>query len=88
MIARVGYFDDFDMAGREYVVDTVKAQPGFQGVYHLLDRSSNRALSVSFWDDEEAARSAQNAVGEARRAGGHGGPGPDRTETYEVVRHA
>jgi heme-degrading monooxygenase HmoA len=88
VIARVGYFEGFGLSGRDYVVETVREQPGFQGVYHLLDRSSNRALSVSFWDDEDAAASAQEAVGEARQAGGHGGPGPDRTETYEVIRYA
>jgi heme-degrading monooxygenase HmoA len=86
VIARLGYFDDFDMDDREYVIEAIKNLPGFRGCYHLADIESGRALSVSFWDDEQSAAAGQQAVGEAKRAGGHGGPGPDRVETLTVVR--
>jgi heme-degrading monooxygenase HmoA len=88
MIARLGHFDSFDMTDREYVVEAIKDRPGFRGVYHLVDRESGRALSISFFDSEEDAGAAQRAVGAAREAGGHGGPSPDLVETWEVVRHA
>lgn len=39
-------------------------------------------------DDEDAEASATQAVGRAKKAGGHGGPGPVRVETHDVIRHA
>ena len=88
MIARIGYFENFDFTDREYVVETVRRQPGFQGIFHLVDDESGRAMSVSFFDDDATAAAAQRAVGEAREAGGHGGPSPDRVELWSVVRSA
>lgn len=88
MIARLGYFEQFDFTDREYVVDTVRQQPGFQGIFHLVHPETGRALSVSFFDDDEAAQAAERAVGEARVAGGHGGPSPEQVELWTVVRSA
>ena len=88
MIARIGYFERFDMTDREYVLEAIKARPGFQGVYHLVHTESGRAMSVSFFDTEEDARAAQPAVGAAREAGGHDGPSPACVEAWEVVRYA
>jgi hypothetical protein len=87
LIARIGYFEDFDMTDREYVLEAIKDKPGFQGVYHLMHPESGRALSISFFDTDEDAQAAQQAVGAAREAGGHGGPSPDRVEKWDVVRH-
>ena len=87
MIARIGYFEDFDMTDREYVLEAIKDKPGFQGVYHLMHPESGRALSISFFDTDEDAQAAQQAVGAAREAGGHGGPSRDRVEKWDVVRH-
>jgi hypothetical protein len=87
LIARLGYFEDFDMTDREYVLDAIKDKPGFQGVYHLVDPETGRALSISFFDTDEDAQRAQQAVGVAREAGDHGGPSPDRVETWDVVRY-
>jgi heme-degrading monooxygenase HmoA len=86
MIARIGYFEDFDMTDREYVLEAIKDKPGFQGVYHLVHPDSGRALSISFFDTDEDAQAAQQAVGAAREAGRHGGPSPDRVEKWDVVR--
>ena len=88
MIARIGYFENFDMTDREYVLEAIKDRPGFQGAYHLHDPGTGRALSISFFDSDDDARAAQQAVGAAREAGGHGGPSPDRVEKWEVVRYA
>jgi hypothetical protein len=88
VIARIGYFRDFDMTDREYVLGAIKDRPGFQGVYHLVHPESGRAMSISFFDTEEDAQAAQHAVGAAREAGSHGGPSPDVVETHEVVRYA
>lgn len=87
MIARIGYFEDFDMANREYVVEAIRDRPGFQGVYHLVDPESGRALSISFFDGDEDAQAAQRAVGQAREAAGHGGPSPVRVEKWDVIRY-
>jgi hypothetical protein len=86
VIARIGYFADFDMTDREYVIEALKEKPGFRGVYHLVDPESGRALSISFFESDEDAQAAQAAVGAAREAGGHGGPSPERVERWEVVR--
>ena len=87
LIARLGYFENFDMTDREYVLEAIKDKRGFQGVYHLVDHKTGRALSISFFDSDEDADAAQQAVGAAREAGGHGGPSPDRVEKWEVVRY-
>jgi hypothetical protein len=87
LIARIGYFEDFDMTDREYVLEAIKDKPGFQGVYHLVHRESGRALSISFFDTNENAQATQQAIGAARESGGHGGPSPDRVEKWEVVRY-
>jgi hypothetical protein len=66
LIARIGYFADFDMTDREYVLEAIREKPGFQGVYHLVHRESGRALSISFFETDEDAQVAQQAVGAAR----------------------
>ena len=88
VIARLGYFSDFDMDDREYVLEAIQDAEGFRGAYHLVDRESGRALSISFFDSDTDADAAQKLVGEARKAGGHGGPSPDAVERWEVVRYA
>lgn len=87
MIARVGFFEQFDFADREFVLDVLGSMPGFRGVYHLVDRGSGDALSVRFWDSDAHAGAGQEAVGERFRSGGHGGPGPVRARRFEVVHH-
>jgi hypothetical protein len=87
MIARVGFFENFAFEDREYVLETVSGMPGFMGAYHLVDRSTGEALSVSFWTSEGEAEAAQFAVGEASRTGEHEGPGPSRVQVFEVVEH-
>jgi hypothetical protein len=88
LIARLGYFESFDMTDREYVLEAIKDLAGFRGVYHLVEPGTGRALSISFFDSEDDANAAQQAVGAAREAGGHGGPSPDRVERWEVLRYA
>jgi hypothetical protein len=88
VIARLGYFEEFDMADREYVIEAIEALPRCRGVYHLADRESGRALSVSFFETDADADAAQQAVAAARETGGHGGPSPDRVERWDVVRFA
>ena len=87
MIARLGYFGDFDFTDREYVLEALADLDGFRGVYHLVDPGTGRGLSISLWDSAEEAEAGQEAVGQAARAGGHGGPGPDHVEAWDVVRH-
>ena len=55
MIARVGFFENFDFEDREYVVETVWAMPGFLGIHHLVDPAGGPELSVSLWSDNEHA---------------------------------
>jgi heme-degrading monooxygenase HmoA len=87
VIARVGFFENFDFDDRQFVLAVIGSMPGFRGAYHLVNRDSGEALSVSFWDSDAHADAGQEAVGERFRSGGHGGPGPTRSQRFEVVRH-
>jgi len=87
MVARIAHFNDLDLDARAYALDAVREVHGFLGAYHLADQERGRGLSVSFWDDAEAAKAGEAAVGEARHAGGYESPGPALVETWEVVRH-
>ena len=87
MIARVGFFEEFDFDDREFVLGVIGSMPGFRGVYHLVDHDSGDALSVSLWESDADADAGQEAVGERFRSGGHGGPGPVRARRFEVVHH-
>jgi hypothetical protein len=86
MIARVGYFNGFDLTGRDWVLEALEGAQGFHGGYHVLDEARSDSISISFWDDEASALAGQQIVGAASKAGGHTGPGPDRVQMLRVLR--
>jgi heme-degrading monooxygenase HmoA len=87
MIARIAYFDAFDLAGRDWVLDALEGADGFHGAYHLRDEATGGSISISFWNDEASAASGNGRVAAASQAGGHTGPGPDRVAFLQVLRH-
>ena len=88
MIARVAHFEgqtDRFTKGHayRYVLDAVGQVDGFVTGYHLA--GPNGSLSITIWEDEEAMRAGEAAVGAARTQLQISGSPPDRVETYEVA---
>jgi len=71
-----------------YVLDALGEVPGFQRAYHLRDVANDRALSISFFDDEASARVGEVAVANARLRLGLEGSPPTSTAACEVVATA
>lgn len=67
MYARIATFETTDVSGDEQlmgrameIVDPIiKGIPGIQGHMELVDRSSGKSLSISFFDTEESANAAE-----------------------------
>jgi heme-degrading monooxygenase HmoA len=60
---------------------------GFKGFTMLGDRSSGKAIGVSFWESEDAMRSSEEAVtpGRQRAAEEGGASGEPQVERFEVL---
>lgn len=56
MIFRAETYDEGVRIFEESVVPAARAQKGFRGAYLLGDRAAGRAVALTFWDDEAAAR--------------------------------
>jgi hypothetical protein len=67
MYARIATFESTDPAADEKLMGEVekivepmiRAMPGAKGHMELVDRSSGKALSISFFDTEESAKAAE-----------------------------
>jgi hypothetical protein len=67
MYARIATFESTDPAAdeklmgqaEEIVEPIIRAMPGAQGHMELVDRTSGKALSISFFDTEENAMAAE-----------------------------
>ncbi len=75
---------------REEVVPSIRAAAGVRAAYWLVDRQAHKRLSVTFWEDAEAASTAMPGVMASirrlREEAGRTEPqrSPDRTERFEV----
>ena len=67
MYARIATFESTDPAADEKLLSEaekviepiIQAMPGVKGHMELVDRSSGKALSISFFDTEENAKAAE-----------------------------
>jgi hypothetical protein len=67
MFARIATFESTDPAADEKLMEQaeeivepiIRRMPGIQGHMELVDRSSGKALSISFFDTEENALAAE-----------------------------
>ncbi len=50
MQAKPGRVDDIVRISRESVVPRVREQKGFMGVVQLVDRETDRAISITLWE--------------------------------------
>ncbi len=93
MFARVSQYlqdpDGLDAAvrfGEDNIVSQLQTAPGFLGLEFMIDRVSGRALSITYWVDEEAVRATESLAGTMRqRSSSHTGARTAGTSTYEVV---
>ena len=69
-----------------YVLEAVSSVRGFCGAYHLA--GEREALSVTYWDDEDAMRAGEAAVAAARERLRVEGSPPTRVTTYRVASAA
>ncbi|MGP4018078.1 antibiotic biosynthesis monooxygenase [Saccharopolyspora sp. 5N708] len=92
MHARVGTYtgpsDALDQLARgvDRLQPELQQLGGFRGAYVLVDRDSGKAMTVTFWADEQAAKdSAEAANRMRRRAAIASGQTIQNVETYEVA---
>lgn len=71
---------------REQAITTARQQRGFQGARLLVDRQSGKAIAVTLWESEEAARAAESAMNQSRTQGAQmlGATNPT-TELLEMI---
>jgi len=67
-------------------VPEFKQLDGFKGMTLVTDRDSGKTLAITFWESEDAMRSSEDAVKDARRrAADTGGADEPQVERFEVV---
>ena len=88
MIARVATFKslpaDLDDGAVDLLRQTVRQTPGYVAAYHLRDPSSNKALSITIYEDQEAVervRAALSVRPDDRKVGIE----PDEVEFFEAI---
>ena len=87
MLARVATFDslpdDLDDGSVDLLRATLKAVPGYVAGFHLRDPRTNKALSVTVFEDREAVERAREAM--SRRPDDRKvGIDPDHVEFFEA----
>jgi hypothetical protein len=87
MIARVATFDPLpegvDNGAVELLRKTIRETPGYVAGFHLRDPETNKALSVSIYEDADALGRVRDALA-ARPDEKKVGIGPDRVEFFEA----
>lgn len=88
--ARVSIYgaDDLDelLAGFESVTDDLKQIDGFSHAYFMADRNHKRAISITFWDSEDALNASSRQADELRKRGtAPAGASVDSVEAFEVA---
>jgi heme-degrading monooxygenase HmoA len=89
MFARVSTYraPDADklLEGFESVTDSVEQMEGFSHAYFLVDRTSDKAMSITLWESEEALSASVAKADEMRKEGTETGGGSiESVEHYEI----
>lgn len=92
MIARVGVFEGspnrFKDGSYMWVKEAVEEVPGFRGLLHLTGvEGTDRALSISLWDNDESAAAGDAAVRKKREEVAVSPSPPTAVEMYDVVKY-
>jgi len=87
MLARVATFDslpdDLDDGSVDLLRDTIKTVPGYVAGFHLRDPRTNKALSVTVFEDRDAVERAREAMSQ-RPDDRKVGIDPDHVEFFEA----
>lgn len=71
---------------RQSIVPRVRQVEGFEGLYYLVDRQSGKALSITFWESEEAMRASEEEANRLRTESAESaGAAVENVERYEVA---
>jgi len=81
--------DETTRYARERVLPAMQGQPGFKGMYMLVDRKQGRALGITLWESEEALRATAETAGQMRAGAMERGATAEPTAAeYEVTVEA
>lgn len=70
----------------DYVIPSLREVPGFRGAYFLADREKQTGISITFWEDDAAARESLIASAERRtKAAAMTGAIFESVDVYEVI---
>ncbi len=58
--------DDGIRYAQENILPTLKEVEGFEGIYLLVDRQSDKVLTVTLWESEEALRASEEEANQLR----------------------
>ena len=87
MLARVATFDtlpdDLDDGAVDLLRKTIRESPGYVAGFHLRDPRTNKAISITVYEDRDAVEQAREAMSR-RPAGSKVGIDPDRVEFFEA----
>ena len=87
MLARVATFDslpdDLDDGSVDLLRDTIKTVPGYVAGFHLRDPRTNKALSVTVFEDRDAVERGREAMSQ-RPDDRKVGIDPDHVEFFEA----
>jgi hypothetical protein len=88
VIVRVAKFaagrGDLGLDRSEWVIEAVRGEPGVHALYHCL-RDDGSAVSITVFEDPEAAERAMALIEAARTKHGHEVSPADEAIEYEVV---
>jgi heme-degrading monooxygenase HmoA len=82
-----GKIDDAVAGLEQNDIPMFKGLDGFKGFSLMVDRSSGKAIGLSYWESEEAMNASEEAVKDSRaRAAETGGASAEpQVEHYEVA---
>jgi hypothetical protein len=88
MIARVATFkplpDDLDDRAVDLLRQTIRQTPGYVAGFHLRDPNTNKALSITIYENQEAVERVRAALS-ARPDDRKVGIDPDEVEFFEAI---
>ena len=91
MIARVttsqrSDADEAKLFIEDYAIPSLEKVPGFRGAYFLADREKMTGISITFWEDDAAAKDSVIASAERRdKAAQMTGAVFEAVDTFEVI---
>jgi heme-degrading monooxygenase HmoA len=79
--------DSFLSVLQEQVLPRARQWQGYRGVVSLIDRSTGKIVTVTFWETEEAMRASDESAGQLRSdaMADAGVSQPPTVERYEVA---